>query len=247
MNQAPFGFPTDHRFTRLKEGLKILRLLWDSSVDNPKTFSGRFYNLKNAYLQTNNPVQPKPPIYIAALGPKMLRLTGKDGDGWVPHCHTPKTYGTDLAIIRDSARKNGRKLDRFHSAYYTLASVSSDSEDADRKVLGPAKYFLALNPEALDKIDPGAGHPGRIWEKSSDPRVQRETIRKIASSIPEKDAFDTVLHGSPEDSIRQIEEYQATGCHEFMLTFVAEGGLWSTEKLLEQIRYFRRKVMSYFL
>ncbi|HZY94008.1 MAG TPA: LLM class flavin-dependent oxidoreductase [Candidatus Bathyarchaeia archaeon] len=247
MNQAPFGFPTDHRFTRLKEGLKILKLLWESSFDNPKTFSGRFYNLKNAYLQTGNPVEPKPPIYLAALGPKMLRLTGEDGDGCVPHCHTPKTYGTDLSIIRDSARKKGRTLDGFHSAYYTLASVSSDSEDADRKVLGPAKYFLALNPEALDKIDPGAKHPGRVWEKSPDPRVQRETIRKIASRIPEKDAFDTVLHGSAEDSIRQIEAYQAAGCQEFMLTFVTEGGLWSSEKLLEQIRYFRKKVVSYFL
>jgi len=38
MNQAPFGIPTDHRFTRLREGLRILRLLWDSSFENPKNF-----------------------------------------------------------------------------------------------------------------------------------------------------------------------------------------------------------------
>lgn len=224
-----------------------MKLLWGSSIDDPKNFRGRFYSLKNAYLQTGPSGQSKPPIYIAAFGPKILRLTGEEADGWVPHCHTPTTYKTDLAIILDYARKNRRRLDLFHPAYYTLASVSSGSAVADRNVLGPARYFLALNPEALRKVDPYAEHPGRVWEKYPDPKVQRETIRKIASRIPEKAAFDTVIHGSAEDSIRQIEEYQEAGCQEFMLTFVTKGGLWSTEKLLEEIRYFRRKVMGYFL
>jgi alkanesulfonate monooxygenase SsuD/methylene tetrahydromethanopterin reductase-like flavin-dependent oxidoreductase (luciferase family) len=111
-------------------------------------------------------------------------------------------------------------------------------------VLGPARYFLALIPEALKKIDPSANHPGRIWEKIPYPKEQRETIRKIATEIPERDAYYTVIHGTADDCIEQIEGYAKAGCREFMLTFTPKGGLWSTTGLLQQIRLFSIKVLS---
>lgn len=244
MNQAPFGLPTAQRYSRLREGLQIIRMLWNSSIDKPVNFKGRFFSLNNAYLQAGQDKQPLPPIYLAAFGPKMLKLTGEKADGWLPHCHTPTTYKTDLDIIKASASEAKRDLVQFSPAYYTLSSVSTRRAEADRNVLGPARYFLALIPEALKKIDPTADHPGRIWEKMSYPKDQRETIRKIAVDIPESDAYNTVIHGTPDDCIQQIEDYRKAGCKEFMLTFVPKGGLWSTRDLLSQIRLFSSKVMK---
>ncbi len=246
MNQAPFGIPTDHRFEKLKEGLRVIRLLWKSSIEQPQNHKGRFFTLNRAYLQADQENRRFPPVYLAAFGPKMLRLTGEAADGWTPHCHTPKTYRNDLDRIEVSARRSGRRLDSFVPAYYTLASVSKNRAEADRNVLGPAKYFLALIPEALKKVDPSAHHPGRIWESIPNPKRQREIIRKIASMIPERDAFDTVIHGSPDDCIKQIESYRGSGCQEFMLTFVPPGGLWSSTGLLPLIRLFADEVMSVF-
>lgn len=246
MNQAPFGLPTDHRYSRLREGLEIIRLLWNSSIDKPVDYNGRFFALNNAYLQAGQNKQPLPPIYLAAFGPKMLQLTGEEADGWLPHCHTPTTYKTDLDMIKASARQANRSLGKFSPAYYTLASISNKRAEADRNVLGPAKYFLALIPEALRKIDPAAPDPGRIWEKISYPKDQRETIRKIAAGIPESDAYNTVLHGTADDCIEQIDDYRKSGCREFMLTFVGPGGLWSAKDLQAQIRFFSWKVMSEF-
>lgn len=244
MNQTPFGFSAEHRVGMLNEGLQTIRQLWNSIMDKPVNFKGRFFTLNNAYLQAGQEKQPVPPIYLAAFGPRMLKLTGESADGWIPHCHTPTTYKEDLDTITASARQAYRDLDKFSQAYYTLASISKNRAEADRNVLGPAKYFLALIPEALKKIDPSANHPGRIWEKLSNPKEQRETIRKIAADIPESDAYNTVLHGTAEDCIEQIESYQKTGCREFMLTFTPKGGLWSTTGLLEQMRLFSDKVMS---
>jgi phthiodiolone/phenolphthiodiolone dimycocerosates ketoreductase len=244
MNQAPFGLPTEQRYGRLREGLQVTRQLWNSSIDKPVSFKGRFFTLNNAYLQANQEKQPMPPIYLAAFGPRMLRLAGEEADGWIPHCHTPTTYKTDLDIIKVSGREAKRELDRFSPAYYTLTSISTNRAEAGRKVLGPARYFLALIPEALKKIDPRANHPGRIWEKIPYPKEQRETIRKIAAEIPESDAYNTVIHGTPDDCIEQIEDYWKAGCKEFMLTFVPKGGLWSSENLLSQIRLFSNKVLS---
>ena len=76
------------------------------------------------------------------------------------------------------------------------------------------------------------------------PKDQRETIRKIAADIPESDAYNTVIHGTAEDCIEQIEDYRKAGCKEFMLTFTPKGGLWSTTGLLDQIRLFSKKVMG---
>src|SRR6266568_1259876 len=244
MNQTPFGLPTEQRYSRLREGLGIIRQRWTSSIDKPASFKGRFYTLNNAYLQAGQERQPVPPIYLAALGPRMLRLTGEAADGWVPHCHTPSTYKMDLDTIIGSAHNAGRDFGVFRSAYYTLSSISTNRAEADRNVLGPARYFLALIPEALKKINPLANHPGRIWEKISNPKEQREIIRKIAADIPESDAYNTVIHGTADDCIEQIEGYQKAGCKEFMLTLVSKGGLWSTTDLLEQMRLFSDKVMS---
>ena len=246
MNQTPFGMPSDHRYNRLREGLKIIRTLWNSSIQNPQDFKGEFYSLDHAYLQAGQDRQPIPPIYLAAFGQKMLGLVGVQADGWLPHCHTPRTYRENLEIIQASARREGRELKSFSPAYYTLASVSTSREAADRNVLGPAKYFLALNPEALKKIDPTAKHPGRVWEKISHPKEQRDLIHRIATEIPESDAYNTVIHGTSEDCTRQIQDYTRAGCREFMLTFVPKGGLWSTENLTAQIRLFARRVISHF-
>src|SRR2546428_7991424 len=34
MNQSPFGLSKERRYSRLSEGLKIIRQLWNSSIDN---------------------------------------------------------------------------------------------------------------------------------------------------------------------------------------------------------------------
>ncbi len=96
----------------------------------------------------------------------------------------------------------------------------------------------------MKKSDPSANHPGRIWEKIPYPKEQRETIRKIAAEIPERDAYYTVIHGTADDCIEQIEDYRKAGCREFMLTFVPKGGLWSTEDLLSQMRVFSSRVLG---
>ncbi len=246
MNQAPFGLPTHHRYGKLEEGLKVLRMLWASSIEKPARFKGRFFKLNNAYLQTSPPNDGPVPVYLAAFGKKMLQLTGREADGWVPHCHTPKTYRDDLKIVEEAARTARRSMNNFYPGYYTLASASNNREVADANVLGPARYFLALIPEALRKVDPSANHPGRIWEKMDLPKLQRETIREIASTIPSETALNTVIHGTPNDCVEQVSRFQKAGCREMMLTFVPKDGLWSVRGLLSSIRFFADEVLSQF-
>ncbi len=134
MNQTPFGFSAEHRVGRLEEGLKIIRQLWNSSIEKPQNYKGQFFSLNNAYLQAGQEKQPVPSIYLAAFGPRMLRLAGEAGDGWIPHCHTPSTYKMDLDTIIGSAHNAGRDFGAFRSSYYTLSSISKNRAEADRNV-----------------------------------------------------------------------------------------------------------------
>jgi probable F420-dependent oxidoreductase len=72
---------SDHPASRLAEALRVMRLLWTHEVSS---FEGRYYTLRNA-VSNPPPVQhPRPPIWIGAAGPAMLRVVARMADVWNP-------------------------------------------------------------------------------------------------------------------------------------------------------------------
>jgi len=72
-----FGFPKDHRVDRFEEALRIVvPLVRGETV----TFDGRYQQARDAVLE------PAPagriPVLVAALRPRMLRLTAQHADAW---------------------------------------------------------------------------------------------------------------------------------------------------------------------
>lgn len=64
----------------LEEAIEVIRLLW--SGGRGVRFEGDYYQLKGAH---SGPVPAHPiGLWIGAYGPKMLALTGRLGDGWLP-------------------------------------------------------------------------------------------------------------------------------------------------------------------
>jgi alkanesulfonate monooxygenase SsuD/methylene tetrahydromethanopterin reductase-like flavin-dependent oxidoreductase (luciferase family) len=92
----------------LEEAIAILRAFWtaDGSVD----IEGEHYRVKGA--------KPGPPpahpisVWIGAYGPRMLRLTGRLGDGWLPSLGGRYIKREDAAsmhaAVDESARRAGR-------------------------------------------------------------------------------------------------------------------------------------------
>ncbi|GAA0591873.1 LLM class flavin-dependent oxidoreductase [Kribbella sandramycini] len=66
----------------LEEGIQIMRGLWDTSQPGGFSFDGEFYQVPNAKRG------PAPahaiPVRVGSYKPRMLRLTGRVGDGWLP-------------------------------------------------------------------------------------------------------------------------------------------------------------------
>ena len=62
---------------------------------------------------TVRPARKHIPLYLAAIGPKNLELTGEIADGWLPVFFSPAHAGEQLAHIRAGAERTGRTLDGF--------------------------------------------------------------------------------------------------------------------------------------
>ncbi len=66
----------------LEEAVQVLRGLWATDEPGGFTFAGEFYEVTGA---KRGPAPAHPiPISIGAYKPRMLRLTGRVADGWLP-------------------------------------------------------------------------------------------------------------------------------------------------------------------
>ena len=101
-----FGFPFDHRVSRLEEALQIIKpLLRDRHVD----FVGRFHAARNCEIVPPGPRVDGVPILLAAFAPRMLRLTAQYADMWTKDWLGPiDQVRDDLARLHAACAEVGR-------------------------------------------------------------------------------------------------------------------------------------------
>ena len=121
-NSLPFERPLE----QLKEAVRVIRMVLAGERVN---FEGRFYRIRNFRLAQPPPEKPVP-IFLAALGPRMLRLAGEIADGvllnWIP----PEAIPQSLREIEIGAEGAGRTLADLEIAAYIRTAVTDDPEPA---------------------------------------------------------------------------------------------------------------------
>lgn len=94
------------------------------------------------------------PIYVAAQGPRMLRLAGETGDGVLINTSWLFNPKRPLSIVEKALAETGRRRDLFSIEMEALVSVHEDSEKA-RKTVKPyvAVVVQGLSAEMADELD----------------------------------------------------------------------------------------------
>lgn len=207
----PFGISIEAPAARLREGIKVIRALWEAVPDRPASFDGRFFPLRGAVL----PIQPRAPIpiYVAACGPRMLALAGTLADGWVPEAHTPETYGDALAAVERARNATGHAR-AFEPCVALLFYPFRPDVEGRMRLLRAAKVMLAFNVEIVRRLVPGAV-PDAVHSLDL---VQRPDMWKaVQDLIPDEIAEQTMLIGSPAACRTRVQQYVRAGCRHVVL------------------------------
>lgn len=88
------------------------------------------------------PVRPQIPVYLAAIGPKNLDLTGRIADGWLGIFFDPDTAGRSITRIADAAAGAGRDPGAIDICVTVPASVDADPERAAHRVRAFAALYV---------------------------------------------------------------------------------------------------------
>lgn len=86
------------------------------------------------------PVSPVP-IYVGAMGPRMLRMAGRVADGVLPLLFPPSHYRVAAAHIAEGAALAGRDPQAIDVAACIWCSISADAERGRRALAEKIAYY----------------------------------------------------------------------------------------------------------
>jgi F420-dependent oxidoreductase-like protein len=87
---------------------------------------------------TVRPVRQRIPIYLAAVGPKNVELTGEIADGWLAIFFSPQHAGANVEALRTGARSAGRGTDADPLAGFDIVASAPVVVDDDLERAGSA-------------------------------------------------------------------------------------------------------------
>ena len=199
------GLPFRRPYQRLREYVEIIRQIvggWRVQHE------GEVLRLGGHAIEVT-PLRDRIPIYVGALGPKAVRLTGEIADGWTPVLNDPDAMAGDFDALRAGAESAGRSLDDIVVAPDVLVLVTDDKPAARemiratmaRSMGGRGAYFGARAARAGFAEE--VGRMTDLWQA----RRRDEAIAAITDEMV--DAFS--LYGSREEILEGIERRAAAG------------------------------------
>ena len=108
---AMFGYQLGDKATRMArfaEAMKVIALL--TRQDEPVSFDGRFYHLRDAKLLPRSPRPNGPRLLVGGAGPKVtLPITARYADVWNTGGASPATYHENSRLLDELIVKAGRE------------------------------------------------------------------------------------------------------------------------------------------
>jgi phthiodiolone/phenolphthiodiolone dimycocerosates ketoreductase len=211
---VPFGYDFSTPVTDLEVFLIELVALLNHGV-MPTGFSGRI----GLPLWREDLGPPK--VWVAGHGPRMLRLTGEYGDGWVPAWPmSPSSYGERRRTIAEHADRAGRSMPECALHIAVMLGQSRDHV-ADLMERDPLGKLTALFCSAEIWAKYGMRHPAGdrcrglvdLIHHDLDP----EELRELAPTIPFELVEEFMFIGSTAEIADRVSGYADNGLEHVIL------------------------------
>lgn len=166
---------------------------------------------------------PRTPVYLAAMGKQMLRLSGECADGVTPNWCSAEQVAWMRPLVEDGARKAGRDPKDVPFALYIRVCVDDD-EDAARRTFAANMLGYAMARPGQPKDTGYRAHFGRMGFETvlSDLERRRDEGAKVADLVdlvPPELLLKVGYFGKPAGAATAMRELSA-GLDEAMVRLI---------------------------
>jgi alkanesulfonate monooxygenase SsuD/methylene tetrahydromethanopterin reductase-like flavin-dependent oxidoreductase (luciferase family) len=219
-----FGLTPFPPLTMVSEYVAVVRAVL---AGDPAGFAGRLFRTGMVPLDSP-PVRRELPIYLAALGPRMLELAGRLADGVILNLMSPAQAGQAAGLVRAAAVAAGRDAAAVEIAcvvHMCLADDAAAAAAAAREVV--PRYIL--HP-AVGRLF--GAHAGTAGLDEARKRVLAGDRAGAAESVPQPVADAFVAHGDAAACGRLLAEYRAAGVDLPVVFPMPVAGDWGFERVI---------------
>jgi F420-dependent oxidoreductase-like protein len=209
LHGEPFAKP----LTRMREYIDIIR---KAARGERLDHDGEFFRTKRFQLRVK-PYRAHLPIYIAALSPPSLKLTGELADGWLPIFLAPSRMTAAVAELRAGAEAAGRSLADLAISPQVSIYVTDDVKAARERERPHIAFYIGgmgvFYHQYMHRIGFGA-EADRV--RAAFQGKQRE---QAAALVTDEMVDAMTILGSPRQCREQIQRYFDAGVQEVRLVF----------------------------
>ncbi|MBW2422138.1 MAG: LLM class flavin-dependent oxidoreductase [Deltaproteobacteria bacterium] len=204
----PFGYAFDKPVGRFEAFLRELRHILDTG-EVPGGGCGRI----GLPLESEH---GKPKVWVAGHGPRMLRLTGQYGDGWLPAWRmSPAEYAEKKESVARHAREAGREPP-ISGLFAPMIIGESRAQLLEHFDENPISKLAAIFVPGERWEHHGLEHPaGRESRGLVDVIVHEldpDELRALAPRIPFELIEEFYFAGNPTELYEHLAPYGEAGC-----------------------------------
>ncbi len=144
------------------------------------------------------------PVYLGALGPRMLALAGRIADGVVLNLMSPAQAGEAAAIVRKAAEEAGRDPSAMQVACVVHLCLSDDAALAAAAAKTVVPRYV-LHPAVPPLFGQGP------WLEQARALTLAGDRAGAAEQVPQHVADGFVAHGDASACAARVEEYRTAG------------------------------------
>ena len=208
------GTRLERPLVAMREFIACLRQLWSGEAG---AYEGEIFRLDGMRMAFR---PPRPiPLYLAAMGPRMLRLAGELVDGVLLSAGLTVEYSAEsLAMAEAGARAVGRDPAALRRAAFLYTAVDANRAAAVER-LRPKIAFMMRN----DFVAPSVAGSGIAIDRDAVKQaIARRDMETAAKFIRDEAVEAFAVCGTPEDCKLRIAEYRAVGIDEIVLLIVGD-------------------------
>ncbi len=203
------GMPFQPSIQRLSEVMTLIKAFWRHER---VTHHGAWYDIERALVMGVDPVQPEPPIYLATLHPRSVRMTAEEADGWLPAWIPFERIAGEIEELRAWSVEAGRPAEAVTVRSPAGVTVVEDPERATALRAGRRQqlaFFVARNGDFYYRqfgrhgFADEAAEIRRAWNDGG----AEAGVAAVPEDLPAR--FDFL--GGVEECLERLDEEAAAG------------------------------------